>query len=45
MAASRVATFPYVNGIDAAGAAALSALDAWAKAEDIHDDVDANDGG
>jgi coatomer protein complex subunit alpha (xenin) len=36
---------PYVNGIDAAGAAASSALDTWAKEEEVHDDVDADDGG
>jgi coatomer protein complex subunit alpha (xenin) len=36
---------PYVNGIDAAGTAASSALDAWAKEEEVHDDVDADDGG
>jgi coatomer protein complex subunit alpha (xenin) len=36
---------PYVNGIDAAGAAASSALDAWAKEEEVHDDVDADDDG
>lgn len=36
---------PYVNGIDAAGAAASSALDAWAKEEEIQDDVDADEGG
>jgi coatomer protein complex subunit alpha (xenin) len=36
---------PYTNGIDAAGTAASSALDAWAKEEEVHDDVDADDGG
>ena len=36
---------PYVNGIDAAGAAASSALDAWAKEEEIQEDVDADEGG
>jgi coatomer protein complex subunit alpha (xenin) len=36
---------PYVNGIDAAGAAASSALDAWAKEEEVQEDIDADDGG
>jgi coatomer subunit alpha len=35
---------PYVNGIDAAGAATSSALDAWAKEEEIPEDVDADEG-
>ena len=36
---------PYANGIDATGAAALSALDAWAKEDEIQDDINADDGG
>ena len=36
---------PYVNGIDTAGAAASSALDAWAKEEEVQDEVDADEGG
>jgi coatomer protein complex subunit alpha (xenin) len=36
---------PYVNGIDAAGAAASSALDAWAKEEEVQEDVGADEGG
>ena len=36
---------PYVNGIDAAGAVASSALDAWAKEEEVQDEVDADEGG
>jgi coatomer subunit alpha len=35
---------PYING-DAAGAAASSALDAWAKEEETHDDIDPEEGG
>ena len=36
---------PYVNGIDTAGAAASSALDAWAKEEEDQDEGDADEGG
>jgi coatomer protein complex subunit alpha (xenin) len=36
---------PYVNGIDTAGAAASSALDAWAKEEEVQEDMDADEGG
>jgi coatomer protein complex subunit alpha (xenin) len=36
---------PYVNGIDAAGAAASSALDAWAREQEVHEDIDGDDGG
>jgi coatomer subunit alpha len=35
----------YVNGINIAGAAALSALDVWAKEEEVHDDIDTDDDG
>jgi len=35
---------PYVNGIDTAGAAASSTLDAWAK-EEVQEDADADEGG
>ena len=35
---------PYVNGIDTAAAAASSALDAWAKEEEVQDEVDADEG-
>jgi coatomer protein complex subunit alpha (xenin) len=35
---------PYVNG-DVAGAAASSALDAWAKEEETNDDIDPEEGG
>jgi coatomer protein complex subunit alpha (xenin) len=35
---------PYVNG-DVAGVAASSALDAWAKEEETHDDIDPEEGG
>jgi coatomer protein complex subunit alpha (xenin) len=35
---------PYVNGYDVAGAAASSALDAWAK-EEAQDEIEAGDGG
>jgi coatomer protein complex subunit alpha (xenin) len=35
---------PYING-DVAGAAASSALDAWAKEEETNDDVDPEEGG
>jgi coatomer subunit alpha len=37
---------PYVNGIDTTGAAASSALDAWAKEEEVQEDADdADEGG
>ena len=36
---------PYINGTDAAGAAVCSALDAWAKEEEIQEDVGADEGG
>ncbi|EGN92902.1 hypothetical protein SERLA73DRAFT_65083 [Serpula lacrymans var. lacrymans S7.3] len=36
---------PHVNGFDTNGAAASSALDAWAKEEEIHDDIDPEEGG
>ena len=35
---------PYVNG-NVAGATASSALDTWAKEEEIHDDIDPEEGG
>lgn len=36
---------PYVNGHDPSGFAASSALDAWAKEEETHDDIDPEAGG
>jgi coatomer protein complex subunit alpha (xenin) len=36
---------PYANGYDATGVAASSALDAWAKEEETHDDIDPEEGG
>lgn len=39
------AEVPYVNGVDATGAAASSALDAWAKEEEVHEEIDPEEGG
>ncbi|KIM71794.1 hypothetical protein PILCRDRAFT_804617 [Piloderma croceum F 1598] len=36
---------PYVNGIDTAGAAASSALDTWAKEEEVREDANVDEGG
>lgn len=36
---------PYVNGYDAAGAAASAALDNWAREEEAHDEPDPEEGG
>ncbi|OCH86856.1 coatomer subunit alpha-2 [Obba rivulosa] len=36
---------PYVNGYDNAGAAASAALDDWARDEEVHEDLEAEEGG